>query len=116
MSLILRMAYSRSDPQRAEEARRLLKATSVHSFSLLQRIALSSGDAQRAEAAQELLNAMREASTKPGHPWPLIKRIAASSDNLVHARTEKVFQTSFIHSEKSECDSERHFQLQSTKR
>jgi hypothetical protein len=76
MSLILRMACSRADPQRAEEARRLLKTTPVHSFSLLQRIALSSGDTQRAEAAQELLKTMREPSTKPGHTLALIKRIA----------------------------------------
>jgi hypothetical protein len=79
MSLILRMAYSRSDPQRAEEARRLLNTTPVHSFSLIQRIALSKGDTQRAEAAQELLKTMREPSTKPGRPLPLIKRIAAST-------------------------------------
>ena len=67
MKLILRMAYNRSDPQRAEEARRLLRATPVHSFSLIQRIALSNGDIQRAKAAQELLKTVREPSTKPGH-------------------------------------------------
>jgi hypothetical protein len=93
MKLILRMAYNRSDPQRAEEARQLLRTTPVHSFSLIQRIALSNGDTQRAKAAQELLKTMREPSTKQGHPLALIERISASSDDMVRARSEEVFQT-----------------------
>ena len=90
MKLILRMACSRSNPQRAEEARRLLRSTPVPSPSLIHRIALSRGDSQRAQAARELLNAMREPSTVPGYALQLLRHIAANGDGTDPDETEEV--------------------------
>jgi hypothetical protein len=90
MRLIFRVACSKSNPQRAEEARRLLRTTPVPCSSLIQRIALSNGTSQRAQAARELLNAIRESSTAPGYALPLIQRIAANGDGTASAETEEV--------------------------
>ena len=90
MSLILRLACSQSNPQRAEEARQLLRTTPGPASSLIQRIALSNGNSWRAEAARDLLKTMRERST-PKYPLPLLHRIAAGSDDAVPARAKEVF-------------------------
>jgi hypothetical protein len=90
MRLILRVACSRNNSQRAQEARQLLRTTPVPSSSLIQRIALSNGDSQRAQAARELLNAMRKHATTPGYTLPLIYRIAANSDDTDSTGTEEV--------------------------
>ena len=90
MSLLLRVAYSGSNLQRAEEARQLLRTTPGPGSLLIQRIALSNSDSRRAEAARELLITMRERST-PGYSLPLLQRTATNSDGTFHARTEEVF-------------------------
>jgi hypothetical protein len=80
MRLILRVACSKSNPQRAEEARRLLRSTPVPSSSLIQRIALSKGDSQRAQAARDLMKATRKPSMTPGCLVPLSHTLAANGD------------------------------------
>ena len=80
MRLILRVACSRSNPRRAEEARQLLRTTPVTPTSLIQRIALSKGDSHRAQAACELLKAMCEPPATSGDALPLIYRAVANDD------------------------------------
>ena len=90
MRLILRVACSKSNPQRAREALRLLRSTPVPFSSLIQRIALSKGDSQRAQAARELLKATREPSTTPGYTVPLSHRLAANGNGTDPDATKKV--------------------------
>jgi hypothetical protein len=90
MKLILRMACSKSNPQRAKEARRLLRTTPVPPSSLILRIALSKSDSQRAQAARELLKAMREPTTTPGYAVPHIRPIAANGDGTAPDEDEEV--------------------------
>ena len=90
MRLILRVACSKSNPQRAREARRLLRSTPVPLSSLIQRIALSKGDSQRAQEARDLLKVVREGSTTPGYALLLMDRIAANGDGTDPDEAEEV--------------------------
>ena len=90
MRLILRVANSRLNSRRTEEARQLLRTTPALSSSLIQRIALSTRDSQRAKEAREMLKAMREPSTPPRYTLPLSHSIAANDDDRPPPATEEV--------------------------